>query len=413
MNHSNKSYWLLSGAFFTFFCCWSFCFSLFPIWLNQVIGLSGELTGVVFSCNAIVALLVMPFYGYLQDKLVLKKHLLLFIAFLLVAVGPFFIFIYTPLLLSHFYVGALFGGLFLTAAFGAGIGALESYVERVARNNSFEFGRARMWGSLGWATATFCAGYLFNIDPHINFWLASFSAIIFLVLIAMLKPINFQQTISSESADTHKKFDLKLMMSLLLMKKFWTFVVFVTGVTCVYTVYDQQFAVYFASQFSDQQLGNVMYGYLNALQVLLEAGGMFIAPALVNKIGAKNGLIVSGFIMSARIIGSGFADDAITLSLMKLLHAAELPFLLVAIFKYIAHTFDSRMSATLYIVGFQFCTQLLASGLSLIAGLLYDSIGFSKAYFILGLVVLVFTCISHFLLIADSKQGVSHPAYAQ
>ena len=30
-----------------------------------------------------------------------------------------------------------------------------------------------------------------------------------------------------------------------------------------------------------------MYGFLNSLQVFLEAGGMFLAPLLVNRIGAK------------------------------------------------------------------------------------------------------------------------------
>jgi cellulose synthase (UDP-forming) len=40
-----------------------------------------------------------------------------------------------------------------------------------------------MWGSLGWAAATFLAGILFNINPNLNFWMASSSAIIFLLLL--------------------------------------------------------------------------------------------------------------------------------------------------------------------------------------------------------------------------------------
>jgi MFS transporter, OHS family, lactose permease len=181
-------------------------------------------------------------------------------------------------------------------------------------------------------------------------------------------------------------------------------VVFVMGVTCVYSVYDQQFSVYFASMFENRQEGNAMYGYLNSFQVFLEAGGMFLAPFLVIKIGAKNSLIVSGLIMAIRMIGSGFADDTITISLMKLLHAVELPIMLVAIFKYITQTFDARMSATLYIVGFQFSTQITASGLSIFAGMMYDNLGFPLSYKILGAIVLFFTIISYFLL--SSKQPV-------
>lgn len=395
---------MLSGAFFSFFLCWSFSFSLFPIWLNQHIGLSGEKIGIIFSCNAIAALFVMPCYGYLQDKLGLRKHLLIFIAFLLVTVGPFFIFVYSPLLLSHFYLAALLGGLFFAVAFGAAIGVLECYVERVARTSGFEFGRARMWGSLGWATATFCAGYLFNKGPDINFWLASLSACVFIALIFSFKPSQAHLLLEKNNNKQAEKFNLKLISSLLFMREFWAFVIFVMGVTCVYSVYDQQFSVYFASMFENRQEGNAMYGYLNSFQVFLEAGGMFLAPFLVIKIGAKNSLIVSGLIMAIRMIGSGFADDTITISLMKLLHAVELPIMLVAIFKYITQTFDARMSATLYIVGFQFSTQITASGLSIFAGMMYDNLGFPLSYKILGAIVLFFTIISYFLL--SSKQPV-------
>lgn len=340
----------------------------------------------------------MPCYGYLQDKLGLRKHLLIFIAVLLLTVGPFFIFVYSSLLLSHFYFAALLGGVFFALTFGAAIGVLESYIERVARATDFEFGRARMWGSLGWAIATFCAGYLFNKGPDINFWLASLSACVFIVLIFSFELGQANQIVEKTNDKHQEKFDLKLVSGLLFMREFWAFVIFVMGVTCVYSVYDQQFPVYFASMFENKQDGNAMYGYLNSFQVFLEAGGMFLAPFLVIKIGAKNSLIVSGVIMAIRIIGSGLADDTITISLMKLLHAVELPIMLVAIFKYITETFDARMSATLYIVGFQFSTQIMASGLSIFAGMMYDNLGFPLSYKILGAVVLFFTIVSYFLL---------------
>ncbi|HEG0619513.1 TPA: MFS transporter [Yersinia enterocolitica] len=45
-----------------------------------------------------------------------------------------------------------------------------------------------------------------------------------------------------------------------------------------------------------------------------------------------------------RIFSSGLAQDATTISLMKLLHAVELPILLIAMFKYIAANCDPRLS---------------------------------------------------------------------
>ncbi len=403
---SIRNYWLLSGAFFTFFLTWSFCFALLPIWLHQAVGLSGEATGVIFSANAAAALLIMPCYGFVQDKLGLRKHLLLVIACLLLLCGPFFIYAYKPLLLHNFFLGAVSGGLFFGLVFSAGVGALESYIERVSRITGFEFGKARMWGSLGWAAASFGAGYLFNLNPNINFWLASASAAVFLGLMLAVRTTNAPQP---EDNEGHKAGQLRPAdaLSLFLSRKFWALATFVMGVTCIYGVYDQQFAVYFTAQFADREVGTAMFGYLNSLQVFLEAGGMFLAPWLVNRIGAKNGLVLSGVIMAIRMIGSGFADGAVEISIMKLLHAVELPILLVALFKYIAATFDARLSATIYLVGFLFMSQLMAALLSVVAGIMYDQLGFALSYKILGTIVAFFVVLSHFLLSSDLTPSAS------
>ncbi len=91
-----------------------------------------------------------------------------------------------------------------------------------------------------------------------------------------------------------------------------------------------------------------MYGYLNSFRVFLEAAGMFCAPWLVNRIGAKNGLIFAGMVMALRMVASGLVEGPLLISITKLLHAVELPVLLVAIFKYNSLNFDKRLSSTLY-----------------------------------------------------------------
>ncbi|MFM1345297.1 MFS transporter [Yersinia proxima] len=401
MKHSVRSqYLILSGLLFTFFFTWSSAFSLFSIWLNQYVGLKGAETGATFSAISITALCAQPLYGVIQDKLGLKKHLLWAIGILLLISGPFFIYVYAPLLRINMLAGAVVGGLYMGMTFFAGIGALESYTERVSRISGFEFGKARMWGSLGWAGATFFAGMLFNINPNINFWMASASAALFLLLLWRLHEVKVDAMGQLEYGKS-SALTLQDTLSLLRLSRFWALVVFVTGVS-VYNVYDQQFPVYFSSLFADSRRGNEMYGFLNSLQVFLEAGGMFLAPFLVNRIGAKKGLLLSGLIMAMRIFGSGLAQDAATISLMKLLHAVELPILLIAMFKYIAANFDPRLSATLYLVGFQFVTQVCASIFSPLAGISYDHIGFADTYMIMGAIVLGLTVISCFMLRDES-----------
>lgn len=399
LSRATKNYWLLSCCLFSFFLTWSFTFSLFPIWLNQYIGLSGERTGFIFSVNSLTALLIMPIYGLIQDKLGIKRSLLFAVGVLLVLSGPFFIFVYTPLLQTHFYLGAIIGGLYFSITFLAGVGAVETYVERIGRRTGFEFGKARMWGSLGWACATFFAGYLFNINPHINFYLASGCAFIFIIALLLVStaPAAEEQTTNSNTLNTRDALDL------LRLPQFWAFATYVIGVNCIYYVYDQQFPIYFSSLFPSSAEGNSMYGYLNSLQVFLEAGGMFLAPFIVNKIGAKNGLLLAGAIMACRILGSGFAATPVEISAMKLLHAAELPIMLIAIFKYITSSFDPRLSSTLYLVGFQFMTQVASSALSVVAGSMYDHYGFATSYKMMGIVVIIFLIVSACVLRSDKQ----------
>lgn len=291
MNKDSKKYYaILSALLFFFFFTWSSSFSLVSIWLNQYVGLKATDTGLIFSAISLIALCAQPLYGFIQDKLGLRKNLLLVIAILLILSGPFFLG-FASILRWNIFIGSIFGGLYVGMTFNAGIGVLESYTERVSRIRGFEYGRARMWGSLGWASATFVAGHNINIDPNYNFVMASISGVVFLILLALLKTGKSDAFNQLEHGKT-SGITVKDALNLLSLPRFWALILFVIG-TCVYGVYDQQFPVFFSSQFATLQQGNEMYGYLNSLQVFLEAGGMFIAPFLVNKIGAKNGLLLA------------------------------------------------------------------------------------------------------------------------
>lgn len=394
-----NTYVRLSAFFFFFFVSWSACYSLFAIWLGQEIHLNGEATGIIFGINAAFTLLMQPLYGYISDKLGTRKDLLVYLSGILIFTGPFFIYVYGPLLKFNVVIGAIVGGIFLGVGYLASCGAVESYIEKISRKYDFEYGRARMWGSLGWAVATFFAGQLFNINPSYNFWIASIAAIVmFLIILTTKVEVTDVEVKNADSVTVKDVFDL------FKLKDFWFFVIFVLGITCVYGVYDQQFPRYFAEQFATVKLGNQMFGYLNSFQVFLEAGMMFLAPKIVNKIGARNSLLLAGFLMAFRITGSGLVDGPILISMMKLIHSFELPILLVSVFKYLDANFESRLSSILYLVGFQFFGQIGTIGLSSLVGKMYDSLGFKITYLYLGIFVCVFAVISVFTLKKGDSQ---------
>ncbi|MFC9617616.1 oligosaccharide MFS transporter [Streptomyces sp. NPDC056938] len=401
--HSRRkvNFTLASAALFMFFVTWSLSWSLFSIWLTQDIGLSAGRSSLVISANAIGCLITMPVYGYLQDRLGLRKNLLYWIGGLMLLVGPMYIYVYGPLLKHHFALGLVVGSAYLAMAFAVAVATLESYTERLGRFHGFEFGRARMFGSLGWAAATFFAGRLFNINPNLNFWAASVAAAVFVGLIVAIRVTDGRRAEAvDEAASSVSLSDVK---SLFAYPAFWGLLLFVVAVTATYNTYDAMFPSYFTSLFSTEAEGNRMFSDLNSVQVFLEAGGMALAPFLVNRIGPKKSLLISGCVMAARILLSGLVTGALAISAVKLLHSVELPIMLIAIFKYINRHFEPRLSSTIYLVGFQLATQLGAAIISPLAGLGYDSIGYRGTYAVMGCCVAAVTAVSVLTLHPDSK----------
>ena len=390
---SRKIYALLSAFLFLYFFAQAMSVSLLAIWLKGTLGLNGAQTGAVFAANFVFAMCSQPIYGFISDKVGLRKTVLWIIGVMVVLSGAFFTFVYGPLLRTNLLIGAAVGGAYLGVTFIAGSYALESYVDRVGRKYGFEYGRARMWGSLGFACAAFFSGRLFNIDPTINFFLASAAGLLLLPILAFARiDVTPQEKVEFRTLKVTEA------LALLRLRKFWGFMVLILGVTNLYLVYDQQFPAYYASQFADPKNGAAFFGYLNSAQIFLEAALLFVAPFIVNRTGAKNGLLLAAAIMIVRIAGSGLVEGPVAISAMKMLHSVELPILVVSIFRYIAANFDTRLASTLYLVGVSFGHSLGLAVLSPIVGLGYDAIGFPHTYLLIALVAATFWTVSLFSL---------------
>ena len=95
------------------------------------------------------------------------------------------------------------------------------------------------------------------------------------------------------------------------------------GTASIYDVIDQQFPNYYVTFFGSKEDGIDTFSKLCSAQTALEAILMVFAPALVNKIGAKCGLLLFGFLTFVRIAGSAFFTDPIALSGFRLIAAFE------------------------------------------------------------------------------------------
>jgi len=409
MIDSNKNYYMSCLFFLFFFIGWGCCYPYLSLWLTETIGISYGDVGLVYSFTAIIAVCVQPLFGFISDKLIYRKNLMWMLALIITLFAPYWIYIFSPLLKINVILGALAGGIYIGMAYGAGCGICEAYIDKVSRASGFEFGRARMFGGIGAAMGTFAAGKLYGIDQNLIFWTASAAGVCLLFVVWKTK-VKTQQQHSVQLTAT-KPVTLADATALLKLKKFWFFAAYMIGVGAVYETYDQQFAIYYSHFFESKARGAEVFGYLTTGQIFLDAIVMFFAPWFVNKIGPKNALLYCGLIMSLRIIGSAWAIGPVSISLIKLLHGFESSVLLVAALKYITANFNPLLSATVYLIGFQFSKSFSSIFLSTGIGHMYQSMGFTSSYIVLGCIALSFTLIS-FITLDKARVFITQPVPA-
>ncbi|MGA8118727.1 oligosaccharide MFS transporter [Rouxiella badensis] len=392
----NNNYLMCCLFFLFFFIGWGSCYPYLSLWLTDTIGIDYADVGLVYSFTAIVSVCVQPIFGFVADKLIFRKNLMWMLAIIITLFAPYWIWIFAPLLKYNVILGALAGGIYIGFAFGAGCGVCEAYIDKVSRMKGFEFGKARMFGGIGAAIATFMAGILYGIDQNLIFWMASCAGVILLFIVWKTNP----RVSINDAAQGSRRAPVTLedVRNLMKMRKFWFFALYMVGVGAVYETYDQQFAIYYSHFFSSKARGAEVFGYLYTAQIFLDAIVMFFSPWFVNKIGPKNALIYCGLIMSLRIIGSAYAVGPVSISAVKMLHGFESSVFLVAGLKYIAKNFNPWLSATVYLIGFQFSKRFSEIFLSSAIGHMYKNFGFADSYLVLGLIAFSFTLISYFTL---------------
>lgn len=408
----NPAYLQSSTTFLLFFASWGVWWSFFQIWLTNKdhgLGLSGAEVGTVYSVNSLGTLLIMLFYGTLQDRLGIRRHIAIFIAIVMSLVGPFVIFVYRPLLEHSFMLGVVVGAVFLSAGYMAAVGLLEALCERLSRTYNFEYGQARMWGSFGYAVVALMAGFLFTIDPSLNFWFGSVFGVALLIVLVVWKnpplPEHHVTTVDPQSTPSFAD-----MMATLKLPSLWAVIVFVLFSWTFYTVFDQQmFPEFYTNLFETPARGEQVYGVLNSAQVFLEAIMMGVVPLIMRKIGVRNTLLLGVLVMCLRITGCAVFHDPVAVSVVKMFHAFEVPLCILSIFRYLTLHFNPAMSATLYLVGFNVAAQIGNIILSPVLGGVRDAIGYQPTFYIIAGIVAVAGVYGYLVLRRDDQDVQGDP----
>ncbi|SCC06104.1 MFS transporter, OHS family, lactose permease [Bifidobacterium bohemicum] len=417
--YRNPSYLQSSTGIFMFFCSWGIWWSFFSIWLTSPapkgLGMTAAQQGQIYSINSLATLFIMFFYGLIQDNLGIKRRLVIVVSCIAACVGPFAQFIYKPLLLAGGttkFIGVLVGSIVLSAGFMAGCSLVEALTERYSRHFGFEYGQSRAWGSFGYAVVALIAGPLFNIDMRWNFWLGSLFGIGMLCVYLFWRPAEQKEELNKEADPNAPRTNptTKEMIAVLGMGSLWALIIFMLFTNTFYTVFDQQmFPSYYKSLFATPAQGAEWYSILNAAEVFCESAMMGIVPIIMDHIGVRNALLLGAVTMFLRIGLCGVFHDPVTISVVKMFHAIETPLFCLPAFRYFTLHYDTKLSATLYMVGFQIASQVGQVIMSTPLGMLRDSLGPRKTFFTISGIVLLALVYGFFVIKKDDQQVGGDP----
>lgn len=406
---SNPFYRMGSLQIMLFFGGWGIWWSFFQIWLTTKQGFSGTQVGTIFSFGSAAALLLMFVYGSIQDKLGMKKHLLIALIACQVFLAPFFTWVYVPMLEANFYLGAVVGAVYLAVSYLAACPVFEAVTERMSRRFHFEYGQARAWGSFGYAISALAAGFLFTVNPYLVFWTGSAVSTVLLLTLLFMKPEKKEENLArfedkSESQKDSKTPTMKDILGVFKIADLWKIIGFVMMSWTFYTVFDQQmFPEFFTRFFDTPEQGQQAYGVLNSIEVFLEFLMMGLVPVFMKRIGVRKAILLSCCIMILRIGGCGLASSPLGVGIIKLLHAPETALFILAIFRYFTLHFDTRISATLYMVGFQIAAQIGQIIFSAPLGALHDQIGYQQTFLVISGIVCVASLYAFVVLRKDDQ----------
>lgn len=407
-------FWNFGLLYFFYFGTWQLSMTFLPMWLQDAAGINATNIGLLNTVAALAALVLQPLFGPLQDKLGLRKHLFYFVCLCILFVGPLFNWVFLPVLRSNALVGAVISGIYLSLCLNGGVGIIEAYNERSSRAYEFEYGHARLFGSLAGATASFVGGFMYASAHSSIFWGMTFCGGVLIVLISLVRVPrdaveraegSVEVTADEESVEvTREDFANNTWRN----RSFWGFALLIIGSATMYDVFDQQFANYFSGRYVAQSMGTLaqgeaLFSRVVSVQILLEALFMVVMPWFINRIGAKKGLVIYGAILFVRVLGCAFIPQVQMLVVWRLLASLEMPFMLVSVMKYITAVFDKKVSATVYMYGFGTAKQIGVSVFSVVMGALYTGLGFQHAYLVLAVVIAVLVTAGASLMRSDRR----------
>ena len=336
-------------------------------------GFTGLELGTINALMQAAVVIVVPLWGIMADKRGIRPIMQIaavFAASLIFFMGKVLFF---PVLVGY---------LLLYTFFYHPLGPLTDAMamQYSVLNPKYDYGKFRLWGSLGWAIASLAGGYVFmqlSID-----YIFPVTAIFFLLLVFLLQPPKQRKVIykpNFQPIRIKEVFGNKQLLILLAVMFFY-------GLTC------SPIHSFLNLYFTELKANNTQIGIAYAIQAMSELPLFFIGGRLVKRMGAARVIIIAMLMMAVRQVLYGTFPDIELAMWLAVLQGGALSFFLVGMVESISERLPEGRHATAQSLIWGIYVGVGQTTGNFMVGLLKDSHGIvhTMTYSGIGIFIVVF-----------------------
>ncbi|MFV8829334.1 MFS transporter [Alkalihalobacterium sp. APHAB7] len=380
-----RSVFKLMAYLFFAYSIMTIVMSYMPVYFRYQ-GMTAKELGILLAVGPLASIFAQPFWGFMSDKFKTIKRILI-----IVVAGTF------VATIGLFQMNNLVGYtimMFVLFLFLAPVTALgDSLSQKTALQHKVSFGRIRMWGSLGFATASLLAGY------YLTF--VGIQYIMFPILVMAIITFIFVLSIDDVKA-TNKPVTILNAVKIGANPRLFTFLLIITFISITHRTNDTYLGIFVTELGGKESL----IGWAWFIGVVSEAIVFFAAAFWFRKFNPLTFLMISAVLYSVRWFLMGAATIPETLLILQALHGLTFGIFYIAAFQIVSKLVPEELQATGHVL---FITTFFGiSGIigAFVGGLVIQSTSVAQLYSYLGyLSVIGFFGLMIYKLLTENRLG--------
>ncbi|MBP9509662.1 MAG: MFS transporter [Fusobacteriaceae bacterium] len=241
------------------------------------IGIEGKTIGMIFSIGSLLAMVTQPLLGFIADK---SRKPLLVLTLLLIIMAFSMSILYLTLNIKIIYLTYV---LYSIAIWG-----IMPLLDGIVLSSGHDFGKVRMFGSVGFAIGCFFTGIIMEKYGKSSF--------IILTVITSILSLVSAKSLDKVNEKEHDRASLKDIGEIFSNSPYLIFLIFAMVISGAVTTFNAFCSIYFFKIGSSAKL----LGITVMIFTLCEIPFMYCTKMVVEKFGLKNSLVFSGWMFALR-----------------------------------------------------------------------------------------------------------------